>query len=155
MSIQFRALTTDLVAAIRAQGPDANGHRAESAISNGKGVPCRYCLCDIPAGDNILVLAHRPFAGLHPYAETGPIFLCAECERREDAPSAPPVIETRTEMLVKAYGVDERIRYGTGQITPTDDIPAYCEALLNDRETATVHIRSATNNCFICRVDRV
>lgn len=155
MTIQFRALPAEAVNTLREGGPDANGQQVERAISDGGGNPCRHCLSDIPEGAGMLILAHRPFAGLHPYAETGPIFLCADCTRIEDAEDAPQVIATRKELLVKAYGADERIRYGTGQITPTADIPAYCAALLADPATATVHIRSATNNCFICRVDRV
>ena len=154
MTIQFRALSADLVAALRSGGIDDYGLAVERAISDGGGNPCRHCMNDVPKGAAMLILAHRPFSGLHAYAETGPIFICAECDHQADAPTPPPVVAQRAEFLVKAYDANERIRYGTGQITPTADIPAYCAALLADTNTATVHLRSATNNCFICRVDR-
>lgn len=154
MTVHFRAMPTALVTALRTGSPDAYGLAVERVTSDGGGNPCRHCLSDIPKGAEMLILSHRPFEGLHPYAETGPIFLCGECDRWPDGPALPPVIAHRREMLVKGYDANERIRYGTGQITATADIAAYCATLLNDSETATTHLRSATNNCYICRVDR-
>ncbi len=48
-----------------------------TAVSDGHGNPCRSCLADIRAGAAMLIVAARPFPALQPYAETGPIFLCA------------------------------------------------------------------------------
>ncbi|MEC8197925.1 MAG: DUF1203 domain-containing protein, partial [Pseudomonadota bacterium] len=46
----------------------------------------------------------------------------------------------------------ERIVYGTGQVTPTSDIAPYAETLLARADIAFVDVRSASNNCFLCRV---
>ncbi|MEM7522407.1 MAG: DUF1203 domain-containing protein [Pseudomonadota bacterium] len=154
MTIHYHALDADLVDALRAGGPDANGAPAERAVSNGQGAPCRCCLKDIPAGAPILLLSHRPFPAPQPYAEAGPIFLCETCERAEAGAEAPPIIATRAAHLVKGYTADHRIKYGTGQITPTEDVHAYCEALLERGDIAFVDIRSSVNNCFFCRVMR-
>ena len=54
--------------------------------------------------------------------------------------------------IVRGYSADERIVYGTGQVTPTDQIAARAEALLARPDIAFVDIRSASNNCFQCRI---
>ncbi|QIE56378.1 DUF1203 domain-containing protein [Pikeienuella piscinae] len=153
-SIAFHALDPAIVAALRAGGPDAYGAPAERAISDGSGNPCRLCLSDIPRGAGMLIVAHRPFPAPQPYAETGPIFLCAECAPRQPSAAPPPVVATRKEFLLKGYTEEYRIRYGTGRITPVPQIRAYCQELLARGDVAFVDIRSATNNCFICRVRR-
>jgi len=73
----FSALPTDIAAAYRAGGRDAFGNPPERKLSDGDGNPCRHCLRNISEGAEMLVLAHKPFEGTHPYAEVGPIFLCA------------------------------------------------------------------------------
>ena len=75
-AVHFIPMPSAEAAAYREGAPDAYGLAPEQRISPG-GYPCRHCLDFIPAGAAMLILSHRPFAGLHPYAETGPIFLCA------------------------------------------------------------------------------
>lgn len=151
--IRFIALPTDTARALRGR-PDAYGNPPEPRVAApGDTIPCRHCLRPVAPGRGYVVLAHRPFAGLNPYTETGPIFLCAEdCPR--GGGTALPAVLSAPHYITRAYGRDERIRYGTGAVTPTPDIAARCAALLVAPETAFVHIRSATNNCFFCRVER-
>lgn len=75
--MRFVAIPTEIARAYQAGGPDANGQRPEHKVSDGGGNPCRHCLRMIPEGAGMLVLAHRPFPAPQPYAEMGPIFLCA------------------------------------------------------------------------------
>jgi hypothetical protein len=56
--------------------------------------------------------------------------------------------------IVRGYGWDDRIVYGTGQVTALEDIAAYAESLLSRDDIAYVHVRSAGNNCYQCRIDR-
>lgn len=137
----------------RAGAPDAYGKPPERQRSDGS-APCRCCLRYIPEGAEMLVLAYRPFHNLQPYAETGPIFLCAEhCRPEQDA--ARPEILTSPTYLLKGYSDDQRIIYGTGQITPVDEVPAYADALLARDDVAFVDLRSARNNCWQARLTRV
>lgn len=154
MTIAFHALEPGFVAAIRAGGPDAYGAPAERTVSDGGGNPCRACLDDVPKGAEMLILAHRPFPEAQPYAETGPIFLCGQCKPRPASATPPPAIQARPDFLVKGYGENDRIVYGTGRITPSAAVAGYCEELLSQPRIAYVDIRSARNNCFICRVKR-
>ena len=151
--MQFSALPTELVTRWRSGEPDANGQMPERATSDGEGNPCRHCLCNIPKGAGMLILAHRPFDGLHPYAELGPIFVCAEECPRGGGADLPAILTTSPDYLIKGYSADNRIVYGTGRIVPKDDIAARAAALFADPQVVYLHARSARNNCYLARID--
>ena len=154
MDIQFVGLPTEQVRAAKAAGRDAYGLAPEPHLSDGNGYPCRHCLGETPHGQDYLILAWRPFAGVNPYTETGPIFLCAaDCAPAAPSDNAPPIL-TAPRYLVRGYTRDERILYGTGQVTETPRIADYARQLLADPHIAFVDVRSASNNCFQCRVTR-
>jgi len=152
MTLVYEALASDLVAGLRAGGPDAYGHPAERAVSDGDGNPCRHCLDFVPKGAAMLILAHRPFSVPQPYAETGPIFLCADGCARHPGTSLPPILRSSPAYLVKGYSADERIVYGTGRVVPAAEVPGYGQTLLADPRVAFVDVRSARNNCFQLRL---
>jgi len=82
MSFKFLPLATERVEGFWAGQMDDNGQKPEMLVSDGGRNPCRHCLKDIPEGREMLVLAFRPEEKINPYAEVGPIFLCADrCER--------------------------------------------------------------------------
>ena len=150
--MRFQAIPTDVVRAWQAGGRDANGQVPERAVSDG-GSPCRHCLGLIPKGAEMLVLAHRPFPAPQPYAEVGPIFLCADrCEAGGGA--ATPAMLASPDYIIRGYGADDRIVYGTGGVVATMAMGARAEELLADARVAYLHVRSARNNCFQCRIDR-
>ncbi|MBZ9680054.1 MULTISPECIES: DUF1203 domain-containing protein [unclassified Mesorhizobium] len=154
MTIQFTALPTENVRALQRGGPDAYGRTPERKNSDGDGMPCRHCLRNIAAGDVYLILAYRPFPDPQPYAETGPIFLHAqECERAVGTREPPEILDS-PDYIVRGYGGDDRIVYGSGGIIPTGAIAARAETLLEREDIAYVHVRSARNNCYQCRIER-
>ncbi len=154
MSIVFQALPTDDVRALQSGGPDAYGMTPERRVSDGDGMPCRHCLKNIAAGDDYLIVAYRPFPAMQPYAETGPIFLHAEpCEPAERSGALPEMLDS-SDYIVRGYGKDDRIVYGTGAVTPTDKIASRAEMLFEREDIAYVHVRSARNNCYQCRIER-
>ena len=149
------AMTTEDVRAYQAGAPDAYGNPPERAVSEGGGNPCRHCLRYIPEGEEMLILAHRPFAQAQPYAETGPIFLCAKpCDRHEDGGGMPEVLAGSPDYLIKGYSAGERIVYGTGAVTPTDQIGAAVARIFERPDVAYIHVRSARNNCYQARIER-
>lgn len=154
MPLLFKALPTANVRALQAGAADAYGAAPEVKISDGDGVPCRHCLRQVGAGERYLVLAYRPFPSLQPYAETGPIFLHAEpCERAADSEALPEILRGSRDFIVRGYGADDRIVYGTGAVVPTPDIPARAADLLAREDVTYLHVRSARNNCYQCRVE--
>ena len=154
MTIKIVALPTKDVHALQSGQADANGQQPEQAISDGNGNPCRHCLKEIAADEPMLVLAHRPFSNIQPYAEVGPIFLCSKhCEQYPQNADIPNLYENRT-MLVRGYTADQRIRYGTGKTIPVTALKDYAQSLFSNKEIAFVHVRSATNNCYHFRIER-
>ena len=153
MTIHFTPISTAIVRAYQAGGLDANGQMPERAVSDGDGNPCRHCLAMIPAGAGMLVLAHRPFPALQPYAELGPIFLCADQCAAGGGEALPEVLAS-PDYIVRGYSAQNRIVYGTGAVTAVGAIVGRAEVLLADARVDYVHVRSARNNCFQVRIDR-
>ena len=154
--ILFKAIPTEVARSYQAGVQDDNGQLPEQHVSDGAGVPCRHCLREVPAGRPYLILGYRPFPVAQPYAELGPIFLCAEkCERHEESQTVPQLFQSWNELLIRAYNSENRIIYGTGQVVATEEIPHISEKLFEDDAVDFIHLRSASNNCFQCRIERV
>lgn len=150
----FIPLPAAAVAHYRTGGHDAYGLRPEPRISDGGAIPCRATLRMVPEGAPYLIVAHRPFQGLNPYAETGPIFLSADpLPPAEPGPELPKFLRS-PQYILRGYSADERIVYGTGAVVDTPRLIDAARALLNRADLAFLHIRSATNNCFHVRVER-
>lgn len=156
MELRFRGLETSQVEGLRAGALDANGQRPLFQSGGGMG-PCRHCLAIIQEDEEKLILAYRPFSGLHPYAESGPIFLHGSehgpgCTRY-DAGHPPAWFEFLAPAIVRGYGRDDWIRYDTGAAAAGRDVAALSKSILSDEAVAYVHVRSKFG-CFQCRVDR-
>ncbi|RED12856.1 DUF1203 domain-containing protein [Pontivivens insulae] len=154
MPIHFTSLPTETVRALQAGGPDFWGNAPERRVADGISQPCRHCLSPVPQGQDYLTISYRPFTSDQPFAEVGPIFLCAEvCEAPRTKTAIPASLNSET-YLIKGYTADERIRYGTGRIVPTPTIPTAAQEIFKDKEIAFVDVRSASNNCFHTRIVR-
>lgn len=153
-TIRFSAMPTEDAEMLWNGGLDAYGNRPEIKVSDGDGYPCRHCLNGIKAGESLLVLSYRPFPSLQPYAETGPIFLHADkCQRYACMEELPPILDS-PDYIVRGYGNDDRIVYGSGAVTATGAIADRATQLLARPDIAYLHVRSARNNCYQCRIDR-
>jgi hypothetical protein len=153
LPIRFHPVSGPALDALRAGGPDANGQPAERATSDGSGIPCRCCLGLVPAGRPYLIAGWRPFDTLHPYAETGPVFFCADCTPAVPAADLPQMF-TSPSYIVRGYDASGRIVYGTGGVVPRDRIAPRAAELLARADIAHVDVRSAANNCYHARIRR-
>lgn len=155
--INFISLDTKEVRNLQNGGLDANGQVSEKVFSDGAGNPCRHCLENINEGEEMLILAHRPFGEIQPYAEMGPIFLhtkeCAAYINSKDEEN-PAVLKTSSDYLLRGYDENERIVYGTGCITPNEEITSKAEAMFGNEKVKFIHVRSASNNCYQARIER-
>jgi hypothetical protein len=153
-SLRFIALPTQTVSALQNGRADANHQPPERRISDGDGVPCRHCLTDVAEGEPYLILAYRPFPEPQPYAEVGPIFLHAEpCRRYAETAEMPPMLARRDRFIIRGYNEQDRIIYGTGQVVDVQDLIEAAAGLLEQPEVRYLHVRSATNNCYQCRIE--
>ena len=154
MNIQFHGLPSVQVATIRHTQRDAYDQPVEIHISEGDAYPCRHCMGEIPKGRPYLILAHRPFSDRNPFAETGPIFLCAtDCAPYRCTGQVPAHLRNPTYIL-RGYTPDQRIVYGTGGVVPRHKILTRVQSLLSRTDIAFVDMRSAENNCYQCRIGR-
>lgn len=151
--LKYTVLPTDIVRAYQIGGADAFGHPPERTRSDDDGNPCRHCLKEIPAGAEMLILAHKPFEGAHPYSEIGPIFLCADACPQGGGTEVPDILRTAPDYLLKGYSPAGRIVYGTGGVVTAADLPRQAETILAHHGVAYVHVRSARNNCYQLRID--
>ena len=141
--------------ALQAGGPDSNGQPAERHVSDGGGNPCRHCLTYIAGGETMLIVGHRPFPAFQPYAETGPLFIhAAPCARYCEDAGFPEALKNSPDFILRGYGHDNRIVYGTGAVVATHDIPDRAVELLARDEIAFLHMRSTPNNCYQLRIER-
>lgn len=154
-AIYFKAMPSKDAERLWGGGQDAYGIAPERQISDGPGHPCRHCLQNIDAGQPLLVFAYRPFPALQPYAETGPVFLHARpCQRYACEEAIPPILDS-PDYIVRGYDADDRIVYGSGAVTPTGTIAERAGTLFCLPVIAYLHVRSARNNCYQCRIDRM
>jgi hypothetical protein len=154
MTVAFIAMPTEDAAQLWNGGIDAYGRQPETMVSDGPGHPCRHCLKNIEADEEFFVLAYRPFPGLQPYAETGPIFLHKRpCQRYAAEEVIPPILSS-PDYIVRGYSHEDRIVYGSGAVTPTESIASRAAELLAREDIAYVHVRSARNNCYQCRIEK-
>ncbi len=155
MQITFTALPTEIARAYQNGAPDAYGNPPERQIADDGGYQCRHCLTIIPPGAPMLLVAHRPFDTLDAYAETGPVFVCADtCTGFGTSGTIPETLKASPDYLVKAYGQDDRIIYGTGKVVPAGDLVARAAELFENAGVAYLHVRSSRNNCYQARIDR-
>ncbi len=153
--IQFTSMATSVVRALQSSGADFYDMQPERLFSNGDGVPCRHCQRDVPEGKEYLVLSYSPFENRQPYAEVGPIFLCANaCERFKESSKIPQMFKSHGPFLIKAYCTRHRIIYAHSIILDADQIERNAQRILDDQNVQYLHIRSARNNCYWCRIDR-
>jgi hypothetical protein len=153
--LKFLPIPTETARAYQSGGLDPNGQVPERHVSDGDGKPCRHCLANVARGEPYLILAHRPFPAPQPYAEQGPIFLHAEPCEAYGEPNAVPAMLLRSEtMIIRGYGTDDRIKYGTGQVVATTALADKAAELLARDDVGYLHVRSARNNCFQCRIER-
>ena len=154
-ALRFAAMPAETAEAFRAGANDANGQSPERHISDGPGHPCRHCLTEIPEGAPFVILAYRPFPEPQPYAEVGPIFLHADaCDRHVEEAEVPPMFLDTERLLIRGYGNDDRIIYGTGHVVATANLSEAAANLLERPQVAYIHVRSASNNCYQCRIER-
>lgn len=130
---------------------DPFGNRLAVHINEAHGNPCRFTLRQSPPGEELLLMSHSPFAGRHPYAEVGPIFIRLRGDDAyEDVHRFPPEIDPATRVF-RCYDQDERIvdaRVGT------NDPEGLIAELFSNPKVAFIHARSLTYGCFTFKIDR-
>ena len=65
----------------------------------------------------------------------------------------PEVLDS-PDYILRGYGADDRIVYGTGAVVRTGRITDEASLRFADARVSYLHVRSARNNCYQVRIDR-
>jgi len=148
----FRYLPIDdaVVNRVRDRLRDDHGNELHVQVSE-NGAPCRSCLRVVPAGARLILFAHRPFATHGPYAETGPVFVCADACAPYRGDEFPADFRPRI-LTLRAYDANGSIHDATlAAGTDADDMLA---RLFADPAVAFAHVRNPAWGCFDFAVER-
>ena len=152
LNFQIVPLPTEIAEAARRKvAAGAPDHRIVTADSP-NGFPCRHCLRWAQPDERVILFPYTAIPPGHPYSESGPIFVHADpCERYSATHEYPSGF--RSGRVLRAYNanydmVDAEIANGS-------EPEAVVEKLLQNPETAFVHVRSVTHGCYTFGVERI
>ncbi|MCF2529605.1 DUF1203 domain-containing protein [Yinghuangia soli] len=153
-SFLFHALPADLLAAIRAGGPDASGNPADRARHWEAGRPLRCCLRYSEAGDELLLFGvAAPMPGTSPYREIGAVLVHAdECPGPVRTDGYPEEWYGRPQIL-RAYDARGWIHGATRMHDGSDPERELAEMFAHP-EVVQVHSRNISWGCYMFAVTR-
>ena len=138
----------------RQTGRDDAANPLRRAISTGTGAPCRHCLRNGTAGEEMLLGSYHLPGPTGIYWTPSPIFLHARnCAAYTGQDEIADIIRTSL-ISVRAYDADQIILYDLGQVAEGPHADAPLARALADPRTAFVNIHTAKPGCLLCRVDR-
>jgi hypothetical protein len=152
----FRAepINRELARKVRASRRDPFGGEAEMLPVSGPGFPCRHCLEETSAGEEVVLLSYQPLARQTPYAGRGPIFICAaDCHGYRGIDAIPKIVAGRTVNL-RAYDAAGRMLYEHARLSNGGEAKTLIAAMLSDDKVAEVHAHTALHGCFLCKFVR-
>jgi len=152
-TFRVQALSCDRLEAIKYSGTDDGGNCVFPARTAQGGEPLRCCLKIARPGEQILLVAYRPFNKPSPYAETGPVFVHAEsCAGYRRYDLYPDEFRGRPQVF-RCYDTDGNI-VGGRFAEPTDDVEAVIEELFADPTVEYIHTRNVVYGCYMLELRR-
>jgi len=151
-SFRIVPIRTEIAEAARREAEaGAADHVFVTADSPG-GYPCRHCLRWAQPGERMVLFPFAAIAPGRPYSESGPIFVHAEpCERYAATHEFPP--DFRNGRALRAYNSERDMI--AAEVANGEGPEAVIERLLQEPETAFVHVRSASHGCYTMEVERI
>lgn len=140
-------LPDDVLARVRAGGPDASGNAPVRRTAEG-GEPVRCCLRDARPGEPLLLFNFEPPLPTSPYRELGPVFAHADdCPRAPVSTTYPEDWLGRPQVL-RAYDSRGWIHPAT-RVHDGSDPEAALEAVLSEPGVVQVHSRNVAYGCWM------
>ncbi|WP_232734203.1 DUF1203 domain-containing protein [Kitasatospora sp. CB02891] len=155
-AFDVRAIPAGTLAELRRL--DDSGRCHPVTVTEDAGAPLRCCLTRARAGERITLLSYAPLrrwaeetgCDPGPYLETGPVYVHADpCE---GFAGGWPDAFHGGQRVVRAYSADGRIL--AGRVGEPAELPELAAELLDDPETAVVHVRAVGFGCFMHEVRR-
>jgi hypothetical protein len=131
---------------VETDAPDAVRRAADDRA------PCRRCLRDASAGEPLVLAPYDPFPLRSPYAGPGPVFVHADGCEPFGGGGETEQVAGRT-LSIRAYDADAMLTDAT--VVWGERFEAAARTMLDDPDTAFLHVHFAGPGCFAFRVDRV
>ncbi len=134
---------------------EARPAEADGSRMNGAGSPCRHCLRDARAGDDLLLGSYQLPRPKGIYWTPSPVFVHAgACEHFAQLNEIAPIVRDRL-VSVRSYDRDDQCIYDLGHAGDGNTIDDPLMRALDDPRTAFVSIHTAKPGCMLCQVERV
>jgi len=127
---------------------------AERVVADGPGYPCRRCLRDATAGEELHLLSYDPWLGESPYRQPGPIFVHVSACHHDPAAGGDELPVQLTSRVLSVRAFDAQHRMTSCELTPGDELAESAARLFADDSAAYLHVHNAGAGCFAVRIDR-
>ena len=151
-SIRFSIapIPSDIAARIRTTLVDDFGNQLVERPADP--APCRHCLRITTPGEALIVFAYRPFTGVGPYAEVGPVFVHAgACEAYAQQDTFPQDFRNRM-LTMRGYNAEGTIE--TAELSEAGNPESAIERLFSNERVSFIHVRNPAWGCYDFRIDR-
>lgn len=143
--------------------PSTAAHLRETATvvrvaDESPGYPCRACLRDAAVGEELVLVAHDPFAGWaaaesSPYRSASPIYLHRRDCTADLDPAPVPDQLVRRRLSVRVF--DERAMMLDGRVVDGVDLATTLDEMAAVPGVAKVFVHNAGPGCFAATVNLV
>jgi hypothetical protein len=115
--------------------------------------PLRCCLRLAEPGEDVALIAYRPFEETSPWSEVGPVFVHrSACEGYADDSVLPEALR-RGPRILRTYHADGSLDYADiTRVADGEDVEPVLHDLLGRAAVARVHVRADTSQCFTYEV---
>ena len=152
-TLRVEALAPDRLDAIRNAGVDDGGNAVYPARTAEGGEPLRCCLHIARPGEQMLLIAYRPFGQPSAYAETGPVFVHANACGGYPCPDTYPEEFRGRQQVFRCYDAAGNI-LGGHLAEPTEDVETVVGELFADQAVEYIHTRNVVFGCYMLELRR-
>jgi Protein of unknown function (DUF1203) len=160
LAFRVQAIPSTTLAEIRLAGRDRFGNELTPIVDADGGSPLRCCLRRSTPGEELYLIAYRPFTRPGPYAETGPVFVHADpCAGYSENDAYPAGYRDWSPMVFRPYRhhaeLDcDAIAYDAIQIGGGDTAESLIRDIFTDPIIDFIHTRNVHAGCFMFSVTR-
>jgi hypothetical protein len=154
------AIPPATLAEIRRAARDRFGNELTPIVDADGGSPLRCCLRRSTPGEQLYLIAHRPFSRPGPYAEAGPVFVHAgPCPGYRENDAYPAGYRDWPTMVFRPYRHDaelncDAIAYDAIQMGDGATAETLIDAIFSDPTINFIHTRNVYAGCFMFSITR-
>ena len=160
LAFRVHAIPSSTLTEIRLAGHDRFGNELTPIVDADGGSPLRCCLRRSAPGEELYLIAYRPFTRPGPYAEAGPVFVHARpCPGYRENDAYPAGYRDWPPMVFRPYRHHaelncDAIAYDAIEIGGGDTAEALIRTIFADPTIDFIHTRNVHAGCFMFSITR-